>query len=513
MEKKIRLLILACGANASCHIARTLKESFPGEFYIVGADINPSWLVSAIGYLDEFHTCRPFTAPDYYEEILSLCRERRIDYLLPLFDADQLMFFKGNPDLQGVESLGIPKCLLGIYSSKEHTNNFLESKGFVVPKRYATCEVDRGKDYFIKPKDGFGGKGTRRASGVEIAKMQDDDILIEEICTGPEVTLECFNYHGELYAVARERLEAKSGVCTKARVFQNAQLTEVASRLAREVELPFIFNLQFMKNSSGCLAITDVNLRAAGGMGLSYAAGWDEVTALGKIMLGRKGVCDTVSLQIPEQYVVRSYTDIVTKVVKRRIAFDLDGTLLDSRQRHKVVMDIVLREMGLDVDTSSLLHYKAEEHNNIEWLATKGITGEKAMEINRRWLALIEDSHFLLEDRLYPNVQRILLELSRTCSLYLITARNDRSAAEKQIGDLNVRQYFDKIHIVPSCKDTPSLKAVLLQTEKIDEFHGDTESDMKAAEIAKCRFYASTHGFRSPDFWKEYEVKYSELLK
>ena len=73
-------------------------------------------------------------------------------------------------------------------------------------------------------------------------------------------------------------------------------------------------------------------------MSLSYAAGWDEVTSLAKVMLGEERVVESVNNEVPEQYIVRAYTDIVTKKIQDKIGFDFDGTILDSRRRHEVLM-------------------------------------------------------------------------------------------------------------------------------------------------------------------------------
>lgn len=324
--------------------------------------------------------------------------------------------------------------------------------------------------------------------------------------------MECFNYKGKIYSVARERLGTKAGVCTKARVFNDKELGVIAQRFADSIKLPYIFNLQFMTNAEGQKVITDVNLRTAGGMSLSYAAGWDEVEALGKIMLGEDDVESSVRKIVQEQFVMRAYTDIVTKQVKKRICFDLDGTLLDSRKRHKKVMDYVLKQYGISIDTTNLFQYKADGNNNLSWLRSKGVEINKALEINQRWMELIEDKVFLAEDRLYSNTKSILETLSKNNYIVLLTARNKIENTESQIDDLGIRQYLDKVAIVPSCKQTAKLKADILLENSICEFYGDTESDMEAARMAECDFYVSTRGFRSKKYWSAFNVKYSDLL-
>lgn len=513
-NSKVTLLLLTCGTNACYHISKRLKECFGKRIRIVGADINKEWMIPTKPFLDGFYQCPFTTDPSYYQFILSICKKESVNFLMPSFDADQKLFYDGNVDLEelGVKSFGISKSLINIYQSKEETNSYLNSVGLPIPMLFSKDEVIVDKEYFCKPRNGVGSIGVKKMKGADILNLRETDMLIEEVCSEPEVTLECFNFDGKVYSVARERLDTKAGVCTKARVYHNPSLEKIAQKFADSIQLPHIFNLQFMTNTKGEKVITDVNLRTAGGMSLSFAAGWDETEALGKIMLGEKGVVESVSKPIRSQYVIRAYTDIVTKTIENRIAFDLDGTLLDSRKRHQVVMDYVLDEMHLDIDTTNLVSYKADGHNNISWLESKGVDSGKASEINKRWVELIENEKFLSEDVLYENTIEILKKYSQDNYLLLLTARNNIEGARRQISNLGLLQYFDDIKIVETSKKTPSLKGKILEEEKIEEFYGDTESDMEAAEIAGCKFFVSTRGFRSIDYWKKYNVCCSELF-
>ena len=515
MKSRVSLLLLTCGTNACYHVAKRLKECFGDRIRIIGSDINKGWMVPVLPYLDSFYQC-PYTSDStYYQFILNICMNESIDYILPSFDADQKLFYKGSDDLQkmGVISLGITTDALNIYQSKEDTNRFLEANQLPIPKCYNISEVNQEEEYFCKPRNGVGSIGAKKITGLELLKSQNKDLIIEEICEEPEITLECFNYKGKVYSIARERLGTKSGVCTKARVFHDKELESIAQKFANIIDLPYIFNLQFMQNAQGKRVITDVNLRTAGGMSISYAAGWDEVEALGKIMLNADDVISSVNVQPKEQYIIRAYTDIVTKQIDKRIAFDLDGTLLDSRERHRVVMETVLKENNMILDTSDLLSFKAEGHNNIAWLLKKGVPEDIAKAINKRWVDLIEEERFLAVDALYSNTIDVLSKLSTNNYLVLITARNNRDNANKQIERVGIKQFFDKIIVVETSSKTPELKANYLKSLNIEEFYGDTESDMNAAQEADCIFYASTRGFRSPVFWHRYDVKHSELFR
>lgn len=513
MKNTITLLLLTCGTNACYHTAKRLKESFGERIRIVGTDINQRWMIATQPYLDEFYQCPLSSNASYYGFIIALCDKEQVDYLLPSFDADQLLFHQGNLDLiqRSVKSLGITQEAAGIYHSKEETNQFLLRHNLPVPKFYDINETEEQKKYLCKPVNGVGSAGVKILTGREIRELNNGSLLIEEICNEPEITLECFNYQGKVYSIARERLDAKAGVCTKTRAYYDRGLETIAQQFADSIDLPYIFNLQFMTDGEGRKVITDVNLRMAGGMSLSYAARWDETTALGKIMLGESDV--TATLKAPEKdvYVIRAYTDIVTKACEKRIAFDLDGTLLDSRARHRKVMDDVLNEYGLTLDTSDLVSYKAEGCNNKDWLRNNNVEGDLIKQINNRWIELIEQEQYLDGDLLYPGVREHLMNLSLHNALFLITARNNNQNAERQINKLGIREFFDKIAIVPSTSKTSEAKALLLREYRVDEFIGDTESDMKAAELANCQFKAVMDGFRSPSFWNQFSVEKVEI--
>lgn len=462
-------------------------------------------MVPTSPYLDEYYHCPYSNSPNYYSTVLEICKKEQVDYILPSFDADQKLFYKENKELEslGVKSFGISEKVLDFYESKIETNQYLRSIGLPVPNMYSFDEVERGKQYFVKPIHGVGSIGARMTSGDEIIDNKDSNLIIQEVCSEPEITLECFNYDGKIYSIARERIASKAGVCTKTKVFTDKSLSSIAQKFAETVELPYIFNLQFMTNSNGERVITDVNLRTAGGMSLSYTAGWDEVSSLAKIMLEQTDVEKTVDINVPEQYIVRAYTDIVTKTVQDKIGFDLDGTLLDSRSRHEILMQDILNRRNIKVSAEGLVKFKSDGFNNLAWLKTKGIEDSIAMEINREWISKIESVEYLKYDCLYNDTKSKLEELSINNSLYLVTARNNKGNLLQQLDDLGIKHYFEDICVVPSCKESAQYKAEYLKNNNITTFWGDTEVDKQAADLAGCNFHLCQSGFRSQSFWEK----------
>lgn len=496
----VKLLLLSCGTNACYHVAKTLKEKFQKDFYIVGADINEQYLIPTCDYLDAFYKVPYSTSANYYKIIIEICKKEKVDYILPSFDLDQKLFYPENKDLieLNVKSLAVSLETLKLYDNKEKMNSFLNSNGFLTPKIFNQDEIENNKNYFIKPKNGVGSIGAKIETGLNIKNIKNaQDLLIQEICLEPEYTVECFNFNGIIHTITRERIASKAGVCTKTKIFNHPKLEKIVSDFAKKVKCPHCFNLQFMKNSNNEFVITDVNLRLAGGMSLSAAAGWDEVSAIAKIMLNcdEDEIFETLPEKVQPQYVVRAYTDIVTKVGKPVVAFDFDGTLLDSRKRHSVLLNDILKEYDINVDLSDLIEFKRNNKNNVEYLILKGIDEIIAKEIQSKWIDKIESEKYLELDILYPETIEILEKYSSENDLILVTARNNELGLQNQIDKFNLRKYFKEIYIVNSGKNTSELKAEIIKKENVAKFFGDTLSDKKAADIAGIEFEHFDDGF------------------
>lgn len=503
----IKLLLLTCGTNACFHIAKILKEKFPKDFVIVGTDINKRWKISSCKYLDKFYQSPYSMEGSYYDFILSVCKKEKIDYLLPSFDNDQFLFYPENKDLKtiNVQSLGTRKKTLdSFYKNKSTVNEFYMKNGIPIPQTYTLECLEADKEYFVKPKNGTGSIGAQCLYGRNI---HNDTDLIQELCMRPEITVECFYDGTQLSTIARTRIEVKSGVCTKAKIFHSVELESIAQQIISKIALPYCFNFQFMKNASGQFVVTDTNLRFAGGMSLSYCAGWDEVSALAKVMLKRKGVFDTLKQIDGMKYVVRAYTDILTKESKKKIAFDLDGTLLDSRRRHSLVMNDVLHSFGLHIDTTDLVKFKSTGKNNIDFLIKNGIEKYDAENIQKKWIEKIEDECYLETDVLYENVCDMLSALSQKNDLYLLTARKNQESVLSQLKKFGLNDFFEEILVV-SPDNVVENKSRLLLHFGISEFIGDTILDYNAAKMAGIDFYAVKHGFH--DFSNNKEIKFFE---
>lgn len=181
------------------------------------------------------------------------------------------------------------------------------------------------------------------------------------------------------------------------------------------------------------------------------------------------------------------------------LAFDWDGTLLDSRSRHVVVMQDILKKYGIKLDTSDLIEYKRHGKNNLEYLISKGLSLELAKKIQHEWIQHIEDGKYLLTDVLYDDAKNTLEEMSKSYDLILITARNNEEGCRRQIKSFGMDVFFKQIFVVASNKDTAILKSSILMQNNAAIFIGDTASDAKAAKLAGIKFKFHENGFHSKE--------------
>lgn len=496
----MRILILSCGTNASFHICKRLKEQFGDNVYLIGADINKPHLVSSAIYLDKYYTVSKSLEDSFVCDIENILCSEHPDYILPSLDCDQLLFYPGSEILKkyNVASLSTPESTLKYYNNKKTMNDELVRRGFHVPKLYNVDEVQDSLMYFTKPICGVGSVGANKRSGLEIHSLSSD-MLVQEICHGPEVTVECFKYKNYFSYICRERIESKAGVCTKARVYKDPVLGSICKSFSESFEVPFLFNMQFMYDSDDEPVITDVNLRSAGGMSISYAAGWDVVSAIGFILLGWDNkIMGCFPENIGNQYIVRAYCDIVTKKERDVVAFDLDGTLIDSRTRHISVLNDVLSSFGVHIDTSKLIEYKSQGKTNVDFLLENGVSNELAKQIQYLWIEHIEDWQYLIEDTLYEDA-KVMLQKYNDCDLILITARNNPSFVYDQLKKLGLFNYFIKVCVV-GINNVVDEKSKILSSYRVKQFVGDTKSDYDAAKKAGVVFHYHEGGFHEKNY-------------
>jgi phosphoglycolate phosphatase-like HAD superfamily hydrolase len=181
-------------------------------------------------------------------------------------------------------------------------------------------------------------------------------------------------------------------------------------------------------------------------------------------------------------------------------AFDLDGTLITARQRQMTLLQAIARRFDVKLDSRAIWHQKREGLSTQKALEDAGLSRAKATKIAYAWLQNIEAPFWLSLDTLFPDTVDVLESFRGSGGkLILLTARQNRLLLLQQLLRLGIGKCFDDIECVSPFAAVDE-KAGVLFSQDVDCFVGDSETDFRAAKMARVPFYAVSTGQRSSTF-------------
>ena len=185
----------------------------------------------------------------------------------------------------------------------------------------------------------------------------------------------------------------------------------------------------------------------------------------------------------------------------RKIFFDLDGTLIDSKKRLYQLFQDLIPESTLSFDEYWGLKSHKVNHQTI--LAEK-FPQYDFDTFNQKWLSLIETEKYLKLDTVYLNVKEVLTTLGKEKELFVLTARQDKEMLYKQLSWLGLTPYFKEI-LATENKQTKTdiLKQFSLTSDDI--LVGDTGHDIQTGKSVGLKTVAVSYGFLSEEVLKTYQ--------
>jgi len=298
-SNRVKVLLTAVGCPGAPSIINLLKNYF--TLYGVDCDeravglrmINGEVITPA---LNEFQ---------YKNDILRVCREQKIDYVLPMSTAELMPLAKMTYDAYDRISALVSqpevlrKCLnkINLYETFKN-EDFVprywivrEKKDFIKIVKYSKMNYNR---LFVKPAESNGSRGlyeiliddrrlkfdekpkpyntvsindfTNRLSDIEIFRAKG--ILVSEFLEGREWSVDCVATDRNIIVVSRVRDEIRSGICTKGHIESNPDLIELSKYIVRYLELQYCVNLQFIETVKG-FKLLEINPRVSGTISLS----------------------------------------------------------------------------------------------------------------------------------------------------------------------------------------------------------------------------------------------------
>lgn len=330
MNKEIStVLITAAGTATSINIVKYL--SCMPRIRIVTTDTNPVEMIPTAKRWNTVHYQVPLASDHeaFLNRLIEICRMEHVDFLYPVHDLEILHVLEAR-DL-------FPKNLLlpalGVEAVRECNDKWINyricrSTALPVPDTWLGTELpndvfDTNAELIRKPRNGVGSIGARRVKSFDELTAADDlneKVIYQVPCSGPEYTVDVLNLGSRLYAITRERLETKAGVCTKADVFISPALTDLAQRISRQFALSGLFCFQVIAGSADRFTIIDINPRCGGGTALTSAAGFPIYETYFSGMLGLDehsdyiNQCNERTSRSSTATVCRYYEEIVTRI-------------------------------------------------------------------------------------------------------------------------------------------------------------------------------------------------------
>ena len=311
------ILLGGGGTGTSFAIATRIRANWGNRVKIIVTDVFDSELVTSSIISDKFFKVPFANTSDFEDALIEIILKEKIDVYIPVLNDEIVVAWRlmSDPRFKDIDfwsSEVHASCI-----DKSYSQNWLRINGIPVPAIYSFENVLEEKgSYIIKPRSGSGGRGVSIMSWIELLNLPDeikDGILVQEICEKPEVTVDSFfDCDANIgYSYARERLEVKAGVCTKARLFFDKELDAIAKKIGQALRQRGTICFQLMKNQSGWV-VTDFNLRSGAGTAMTCAAGYDVLSAAYACRIGEDYSKFVSQMKINEvHFITRQYSEFV----------------------------------------------------------------------------------------------------------------------------------------------------------------------------------------------------------
>jgi carbamoylphosphate synthase large subunit len=286
MKTKSTILIGSAGTGTAFGAITALRRTWGHSVKVIAMDINPRHLVTSSILADDFEQI-PLSSSTEFPAVLSdLIKHHEVDTYLPLLPEEILIAAELSEKRLLGESVTViaPTRAASVEcADKLSLSNLLVANEIPVPLSAPASDAFAAGKYFLKPKNGTGSKGSRIVDAHDLAITISENPgqwLVQEVCDGPEVTVDVFYdpHFDYLHVICRERIEVKSGVSTKCRLFQDPNLSHLAKSIANLLSLKGSFCFQVMR-TRGSWVVIDVNPRPGASTAMCTLSGNDFFSA------------------------------------------------------------------------------------------------------------------------------------------------------------------------------------------------------------------------------------------
>lgn len=291
MPKPLTILVTAVGCPGAAALLRALRageasragaSASPREVRLIGVDMSERSVGRHV--CDVFEIVPAGTDPGFADSVLEICRREQVDAILPQssFTLDGLALERERFEAAGAAVIvasieSIRRC-----NDKAATYAMLDSIGVRGPawrQVRGGAELERaaselgypGRDVCMKPLFSSGSRGFRQLSAsadrreqlltgrpgvaealrleeaAELIADSDIDLLVMELATGKERTIDGYAEKGEILLGHPKTREAmRAGLAMYFETLDDPALMDIAARIVAELRLDGFFNIQLV---------------------------------------------------------------------------------------------------------------------------------------------------------------------------------------------------------------------------------------------------------------------------
>lgn len=337
------LKILFTGVGRRIELVQAFRQAalvLDVDLKIYGADM--AGTAPALTFCDYTRKVCGMKDDDYIKELVDICKQDKIDLLIPTIDTDLLILS------ENISAFGDTKVLISkpdkvaICRDKNLTSDFFISCDCKTPKTVNDFKVyEESYPCFIKPKDGSSSINAFKvdsASELEMYAAQIKDYIVQPFIEGTEYTVDIFcDFDGNpIYITPRMRLQVRAGEVLKTQISMDQKIIEDSKRIVEKFKPVGPITVQLIRqNTTGDDYFIEINPRYGGGAPLSMKAGARSAETVLRLLLGET---ITPNPDISDGAIYSRFDQSVciqSECIKQPIKgviFDLDDTLYDEVQ-------------------------------------------------------------------------------------------------------------------------------------------------------------------------------------
>ena len=397
-----RIELLQAFRNAALVQGKSLK--------IYGADM--AGTAPALCYCDFTRKVVAMKDPGYIDNLLDICKEDKIDLLIPTIDTDLLVLSRNKEKFEKIGTrvmISDPDKVL-ICRDKNNTSQFFVDCGLAAPM--PVNDVDRyvgGFPAFIKPKDGSSSINAFKVEDEEELRMysqQVEDYIIQPFISGKEYTIDIFcDFEGNpISIIPRERMQVRAGEVLKTQIFMDETMIKEAKALCSKFKPCGPITVQLIQDEKTKVNYyIEINPRYGGGAPLSMKAGARSAEYILKLISGEEVkepriISDgAIYSRFDQSVCIEEGNGRVSAVI-----FDLDDTLYPEKDYVKSGYRAVAEYLGHPEYADKLYGYFEQGKNAFDELLSEiGKEDElkKVLEIYREHKPKIS---------LYPEMEKAI---------------------------------------------------------------------------------------------------------